>query len=204
MFPSAFPKEEQIMHAHFQLQPPVSELPKLADQFCKEAGDREQHLETAAFEAGSAIRNGETTLANLEAIVRWKSERAVHYLIGNSTASIRRALEVAAAPEASAEEAISALLVLHGVDLPIASAILTAIFPERYTVMDCQVLEALGYPRQDIQFYEDFLAFCNHMVAAGAVPEQGTEADMPLRRLDRALRQWSENQTERQMEAAGV
>jgi hypothetical protein len=192
------------MHAHFQLQPAVSELPNLADQFCQEAGEREQRLERAAFEAGYAIRNGETTLANLEAIVRWKSERAVHYLIGNGSANVRQALAVAAAPRCSTQEAIAALLALHGVDLPIASAILTAIFPEHYTVMDCQILEALGYPRQDIQFYEDFLAFCNHMVAAGAVPDQGTEADMPLRRLDRALRQWSENRTERQMEAAGV
>ena len=192
------------MHAHFQLQPAVSELPKLADQFHTEAGDREQRLETAAFEAGAAIRNGDYTLVNLEAIVRWKSERAVQYLIGNSTVSIRRALEVAAAPEASTEEAVTALVGLHGVDLPVASAILTAVFPERYTVMDCHVLHALGYPRQDIRFYEDFLSFCNHMVAAGAVPERGTDAEMPLRRLDRALRQWSENQSERVLETSGV
>jgi hypothetical protein len=191
------------MNAHFQLQPAVSELSKLADQFRQEAGEREQRLEIAAFEAGAAILNGETTLVNLEAIVRWKSERAVHYLIGNSSESIRRALEVAAAPEASTQEAVSALLGLHGVDLPVASAILTAIFPERYAVMDCHVLEALGYPRQDIRFYEDFLAFCNHMVAAGAVAAQGPEGEMPLRSLDRALRQWSEIQHE-QLEAARV
>ena len=133
------------MHAHFQLQPAVSELPKLADQFRDEAGERERRLEAAAFEAGAAIRDGETTLVNLEAIVRWKSERAVQYLIGNSSVSIRRALEVAAAPEASTREAIAALTTLHGVDLPVASAILTAIFPERYTVMDCHVLQALGW-----------------------------------------------------------
>ena len=30
------------------------------------------------------IRNAEFTQANLEAIVRWKSERVVHYLIRNS------------------------------------------------------------------------------------------------------------------------
>ena len=192
------------MHAHFQLQPAISELPKLADEFRQEAGEREQRLEAAAFEAGAAIRNGETTLVNLEAIVRWKSERAVHYLIGNSSDSIRHALEVAAAPEASTQEAVSALLALHGVDLKVASAILTAICPERYTVMDCQVLEALGYPRQDVQFYEDFLAFCNHMVAAGAVQPQATDAETPLRSLDRALRQWSEIQHERQLETASV
>jgi len=192
------------MTPHFQLQPAVSELDRLAEQFRREAGEREHRLENDAFEAGSAIRNGDYTLGNLEAIVRWKSERAVHYLIGNSTESIRRALEVAAAPEASTREAIGSLLALHGVDLPVASAILTAIFPERYTVMDCHVLEALGYPRQDTHFYEDFLAFCNHVVAAGAVPEQADVAATPLRSLDRALRQWSENQNERMLETVGV
>ncbi len=191
------------MTAHFQLQPAVSELRKLAGQFREEAGEREQRLEREAFEAGAAIRNGDYTLGNVEAIVRWKSERAVHYLIGNSSASIRRALEVAAAPEASTEEAVDALRALHGVDLPVASAILTAIFPERYTVMDCHVLEALGYPRQDVHFYEEFLAFCNHMIAAGAMPGE-READLPLRSLDCALRQWSENQSEKTAETAAV
>jgi hypothetical protein len=192
------------MTAHFQLQPAVSELNKLAEQFRQEAGERERRLEAEAFEAGAAIRSGDYTLGNVEAIVRWKSERAVHYLIGNSSASIRTALEVAAAPEASTREAAAALLTLHGVDLPIASAILTAIFPERYTVMDCYVLEALGYPRQDVHFYEDFLAFCDHVVTSGAMPEQADVAGRPLRSLDRALRQWAENQSERVLEPAGV
>ena len=192
------------MTAQFQLQPAVSDLSRLANQFQQETGEREKRLESEAFEAGAAIRNGDYTLGNVEAIVRWKSERAVHYLIGNSSASIRRALEVAAAPEASTREAVSALLALHGVDLPVASAILTAIFPERYTVMDCHVLEALGYPRQDVHFYEDFLSFCNHVVAAGAMPEQGDLVGTPLRGLDRALRQWSENQDERMLEGAAV
>jgi len=192
------------MTAHFQLQPAVSELSKLSEEFREEAGERERRLEHEAFEAGAAIRDGDYTLGNVEAIVRWKSERAVQYLIGNSSASIRRALEVAAAPEASTREAVSALLALHGVDLPVASAILTAIFPERYTVMDCHVLEALGYPRQDVHFYEDFLAFCNHMVAAGAVTEQGAIAGTPLRSLDQALRQWSEKQSERTLEGVAV
>lgn len=192
------------MTAQFQLQPAVSELRNLTEQFRQEAGERERRLESEAFEAGAAIRDGDYTLGNLEDIVRWKSERAVHYLIGNSSSSIRRALEVAAAPEASTREAVSALLSLHGVDLPVASAILTAIFPERYTVMDCHVLEALGYPRQDVHFYEDFLAFCNHVVAAGAVADQTGTPEMPLRSLDRALRQWSENQAEQALETAGV
>ena len=189
------------MVAHFHLEPARSELFGLAEQFRHEAGEREQRLERAAFEAGAAIRNGDYTLLNLETIVRWKSERAVHYIIGNGGESIRRALEVAASPEASTREAVTALLALHGVDIKVASAILTAIFPERYTVMDCHVLEALGYPRQDEHFYEQFLAFCNQVVASGAVPTQNDVPNStPLRSLDRALRQWSENQSELMLE----
>jgi hypothetical protein len=185
------------MTAQFQLQFAETDLSGLAEQYRRETGEREQRLENAAFEAGAAIRNGDFSLVNLEPVVRWKSEHAVHYLIGNSSESIRRALALVVSPEASPREAVGALLALHGVDLPVASAILTAIFPERYTVMDWQVLEALGYPRQDERFYEEFLGYCQQ-VAASAVPrtqEDGPGA-MPLRTLDRALRQWSEEQSE--------
>ena len=186
------------MTAQFQLQFAERDLYSLGEQYRRETGEREQRLENAAFEAGAAIRNGDFSLINLEPIVRWKSERAAHYLIGNSSESIRRALEVAASPEASTREALSALLGLHGVDLPVASAILTAIFPERYTVMDWRVLEALGYPRQDVHFYLDFLAYCKDLAAGdGTLPAQSSvTGSTPLRSLDRALRQWSENQDE--------
>ena len=84
--------------AYFQLQPAELELQELAEQYWQEAGERERQLEAAAYEAGEAIRTGEHTLPNLETIVRWKSERMVHYLIGNSSENIRTALAVAASP----------------------------------------------------------------------------------------------------------
>src|ERR1700744_318327 len=131
------------MVAYFQLQPAESELQQLADEYWQTSGEKDRELEKAAFEAGDAIRNGDYTLANLEAIVRWKSERLVQYLIGNSNEKIRRVLAIAASPETSTELAVRALLELHGVDLPVASAILAAIFPEQYTVLDFRALEAL-------------------------------------------------------------
>ena len=69
------------MVAYFQLQPHEEELQELAEEYWKKAGEKVQELEKAAFEAGEGIRNGDYTLANLEAIVRWKSERSVQYLI---------------------------------------------------------------------------------------------------------------------------
>ena len=180
------------MVAYFQLQPAEAELQQLAEEYWQRTPEKERELEKAAFDAGQAIRNGEYTLANLEAIVRWKSERVVHYLIGNSTEKIRRALAVAAAAESSTEDAVKALLDLQGVDIPVASAILAAIYPERYTVLDFRALEALGYARHDVHFYEEYLAFCKRLAESNVVkPQDGLPAPTPLRTLDRALGEWS-------------
>jgi hypothetical protein len=180
------------MVAYFQLQPSETDLQHLAEEYWKQADEKEQQLEKAAFEAGEAIRNGDHTLANLEAIVRWKSERVVQYLIASSTEKIKHALAVAASPESSTKEAVNALLELHGVDIPVASAILAAIFPERYTVLDFRSLEALGHARHDVRFYEEYLAFCKRLAESEIVqPQSELPAPTPLRALDRALWEWS-------------
>ena len=180
------------MVAYFQLQPAEAELQQLADQYWQKSGEKEHELEAAAFEAGEAIRNGDYSLANLEAIVRWKSERAVHYLIGNSNEKIRRALSVAASAESTTEAAVRALLELHGIDITLASAIMAAIFPDRYTVLDYRSLEALGHSRHDVHFYEEYLAFCQRLAESNIVkPQSDLPGATPLRTLDRALWEWS-------------
>ncbi len=184
------------MVAYFQLQPAEADLQELAEQYWKKAGEKEHELETAAFEAGEAIRNGDYSLANLEAIVRWKSERLVHYLIGNSNEKIRRVLAVAASPTSSTESAVRALLELHGVDITVASAILAAIDPERYTVLDFRALEALGHAPHDVHFYEEYLAFCKRLAESNIVrPQSELPAPTPLRTIDRALWEWSRSHT---------
>jgi hypothetical protein len=139
------------MTTHFELQPKETELQKLANQCWEEAPNRERRLEEEAYEAGEAIRNGEYSLANLEAIVRWKSERLVQNVIANNTTSIRRALEVAAAPESTTAEAMSALLALKGIDVPLATAIMAVIQPDKYIEFEMGDLEALGQMRQDVR-----------------------------------------------------
>jgi hypothetical protein len=184
------------MVAYFQLQPAEADLQELAEQYWKKADEKEHELETAAFEAGEAIRSGDYSLANLEAIVRWKSERLVHYLIGNSNEKIRRVLAVAASPESSTESAVKALLELHGVDITVASAILAAIYPERYTVLDFRALEALGHAPHDVHFYEEYLAFCKRLAESNIVrPQSELPAPTPLRTIDRALWEWSRSHT---------
>jgi hypothetical protein len=178
--------------AYFELQSAESDLQQLADEYWQEAGERERQLEKAAFEAGAAIREGEHSLSNLETIVRWKSERVVHYLIGNGSENIKSALAVAARPESTTQEAINALVGLRGIDIPIASAILAAIFPERYAVLDYRSLEALGHARHDIAFYAEYNAFCNHLADCGIVkPQKDLPAPTALHALERALWEWS-------------
>ena len=184
------------MTAHFELQPAEGELQTLAEEYWQKSCNRERQQELEAYEAGVAIRKGEYTLANLESIVRWKSERLVHYLIGNGSQRIRRALEVAASPEATTEEAMKALLELHGVDVPMASSILAVIFPERYIELKIEDLEALGQRRQDILFYEEYLGYCRELAGRGLVqPQPDQPGATTLQALDRALSQWTRNRT---------
>jgi len=183
--------------AHFELQPEESELQQLSEQCWQQAGEREHQLEKEAFEAGALIRNGEYSLANLEVIVRWKSERVVHYLIANSEAKIRGVLAVAASPDSSVRQAVEALMELRGVDLNIASAILAAILPERYTVLDFRALEALGHERHDVEFYAEYVAFCRRLAEKEIVkPQSNLPGPTSLHALDRALWEWSRSRSE--------
>jgi hypothetical protein len=178
--------------SYFQLQPAEMELQELADSYWHEAGERERQLEAAAYEAGASIRAGEFTLGNLEAIVRWKSERMVHYLIGNSNESIRTTLAVAASPSASTEHAMLALTSLRGVDLSIASAVLSTIHPARYAVLDFRSLEALGHARHDVNFYVEYNNALRHLAECNIVNPQGElPAPTALHALERALWQWA-------------
>ncbi len=136
-------------------------------QYWQTTGEKEHELEKAAFEAGEAIRN----LAKPQRILKQscaQSERTVQYLIGNSNEKIRRVLATAAAPDATTETAVTALLELQGVDLPVASAILAAIYPERYTVLDTSPGSAGTCPSRRALLRE-YLAFCKRLAESNIV-----------------------------------
>jgi hypothetical protein len=75
---------------------------------------------------------------------------------------------------------VAVLTGLIGVNVPVASAILTAIDQRRYTVIDFRALEGLGVKGivVSINFYLEYLRFCRRCAKLSKVS---------LRNLDRAL-----------------
>jgi hypothetical protein len=179
--------------AIFELKPPEAELDEWAKEYWK-ANSKDS--EAAAFDAGREILGGDFSATNLKKIVCWKSPRVVHHIDENLPEKIREALQKAIAPATSSREAILALTELRGVGVPVASAILTTIFPDRCTIIDFRALEALGHEPDHVDFYDRYLSFCAGLAAdlaqRGIIhPQDGYPAPTALRALDRALWQWS-------------
>lgn len=78
----------------------------------------------------------------LEAICRWKSARAIRLIRSNTEATIRRTTREAFATR-SEQKRLELLVSLDGVSIPMASAILTLVWPERYGVIDIRVWQVL-------------------------------------------------------------
>ena len=177
------------MISAFNLQPSKAELEKCAEDYWTGMSETQRDEEKNTFEAGIAIREGDRTPATLQKIVHWKSPRIVPLFDKNSAEAVKAALDVAVSHTTEAE-AMAALIKLRGVGIPVASAILTAIYPDRYTVIDFRALEALGY--SDVTFYVAYLDFCRNLAEQNIVRAQ-TDRPAPtkLGALDRALWQWS-------------
>jgi hypothetical protein len=168
----------------FRLQFKPAEIAELAKRYGYERDDN-------PLAAGRRIREGDFTRENLSVIFEWKTRgRGRSRLMHNSDREIGDALRLAVCAETE-RAAIAVLLGLHGVQVPVASAILTAIDPERYTVIDFRALEALGSKSTDrsVNFYLAYLDTCRQLATAHRVT---------LRDLDRALWQWSDEQSTRQ------
>src|SRR5271156_6866491 len=164
----------------FQLRFDAARLRALAESYGPSGDDD-------ALKAGGDIRAGNRTRTNVEAIFKWKTKgRGISRLRKNSDVEIADALNLAVAAKTE-RSAISVLCGLRGVDVPVASAILTAIDPERYTVIDFRALEALGSGNKDrsVNFYLTYLDACRQL---------NREHRVSLRVLDRALWQWSSEQ----------
>jgi hypothetical protein len=161
----------------FQLQFEPSQIEPLAARYPVE----DDH---SALDAGVRIAKGDYTRANLEIIFRWKTGgRGVSRLDRNAALEVEEALRLAAAARME-RTAIAVLCGLFGVNVPVASAVLTAINPMCYTIIDFRALESLCVTDYSatIDFYLSYLSHCRLLADRHSVS---------LRLLDRALWQWS-------------
>ena len=91
-------------------------------------------------------RRGEFTRAEFLRMAHWKSPRAAPHYARNRPASIRK-ISRAVLAERDETRRLALLTSLHGVSVPVASAILTLLDPRRYGVLDIrvwQLLHAMG------------------------------------------------------------
>jgi hypothetical protein len=166
------------MSARFVLQFEAGLIDELAERYGP-------HEDAGALAAGKRIADGDFSRETLKIIVRWKSVRRAGLIDENSEGEIAKALRFATDVRTSERSAVATLDRLHGVGIPMASAILTTIAPERYTVIDFRALESLGvreWPNDSVDYYLEYLAACRDLAR---------RCDKPLRTIDRALWQWS-------------
>lgn len=165
----------------FLLQFQANEIEKFAEAYASEE-------DVGALAAGKKIRNGQFSRKDLEVIFEWKTGgRGRSRLLHNSDDEIADALRCAV--DAKTERAaVAVLLGLRGVHIPVASAILTAIFPVRFTIIDFRALEALGIRKSSVtlDYYLQYLNGCRQLARQNSVS---------LRTLDRALWQWSKEKS---------
>jgi endonuclease III len=161
----------------FKLQFNPSEIEAFANRY-RFADD------TDALEAGTLLLGGDCGVENLKRIVRWKSARRIGLIAKNDTSTLASTLKYATSQDVTVKAAIEALDELHGVGIPMASAILAMARPEVYTIIDFRALEALGVTKwpKTSAYYEAYLGTCR---------ELSKQHKKTLRTLDRALWQWS-------------
>jgi hypothetical protein len=166
-------------YGRFVLQFPPSELLALSDRYG-------YGQDNDALNAGRNIANSDYSIANLKIVIGWKSARIAGLIEENSPSAVAKALRFATDKRTSEKWAIETLCELKGVGIPVASAILTMVYPDRYTIIDFRALKALGIQRgageETADFYLEYLQGCRSLAR---------DYKISLRTLDRALWQWS-------------
>jgi hypothetical protein len=143
--------------------------------------------------AGASLLRNVDIRSNLRFIFRWKLQsfknrfpwvRAWPDGIPEEKLSeaVTAAQKATMSNEESIRDALQKLDNLPYVGVPVASAFLTAMHPEKFTVIDRQAYKALGADfRQDVSEYLRYLKFCQ---------QQAARFKVSLRDHDRALWQF--------------
>jgi hypothetical protein len=93
-------------------------------------------------ELRAARRRGHLRPAELEAVCRWKSPRAIWYVRSNPVAAVQKATRLALRTK-DEEARMRALLELRGVSIPMASSLFMLLDPGRYGAIDIRVWQLL-------------------------------------------------------------
>ena len=166
----------------FEIQFPPAQVPELAARF-------PEIDEGAVDTIGSAARaRGYYRRREFLAVCAWKTPRSAPKVALNSEPAVRAATRRALA-DPDEEARMEALLALSGVGVPTASTLLYFAFPALYPILDVRALESLGVkPRSQypVSFWLGYLAACRALAQ---------ECGVSIRTLDKALWQWSKEQS---------
>ena len=141
-------------------------------------------------QAGWRLVNSKFDIRDATAVVRWKSHRPLWLFVQNEPSDVEAAIRAATAAtrDGDVRRAVTALTILKGVGLKMASAILNAMFPALYTVCDVRASESLGQKDYgSLRYYVAYLTACRRMAAQYGVI---------LRDFDRANWHWTWEQSQ--------
>lgn len=127
------------------------------------------------------------TKTELRAVCYEKSPRAIQWIDRNPPATVRR-LTRAAFTTRSEREKLRLLTELKGVGVPMASAILTFIWPERYGIIDIRVWRLL-YALRSVKSNADGVGFnFNHWYSyLSKLRYHAKRLNVPVRTVERTL-----------------
>lgn len=128
---------------------------------------------------------------DLEWIIKWKvgvafEKPVLRHFRSNDEAAIREAIEEAVSAQ-SVGERVRALTSLKGIGVPVASAFLLFVDPDRFTLIDVRAWQALldaGYFDQELSETPTVEEYLLYLGACWALANQ---YDVKLRTLDMAL-----------------
>jgi hypothetical protein len=173
----------------FALQLAVEDVPGYAARFPAEGDDDVLALGRAARDRGWYTR------AELIRVCRWKTPRSGPLVRRNRAGSVAGATRAALDETRSERERVEALLSLRGVGWPTASVLLHVAYPDRYPILDVRALHALGVrapSAYSFRFWEAYVTAWRPLAKQSGVGG---------RAFDRALWQWSKEQSKRKGEA---
>ena len=146
------------------------------------AGRYSYEDDTAAQQAGRrAAEAGSYRREDFLIVVRWKSARVLPLAEKNTGAQVAAATRSAFTADGEPQR-MTFMLRLHGVGVPVASALLHFAFPGRYPILDFRALASLGDTRIRTQytpaFWASYVTRCRDAASAAGVS---------LRDFDKAL-----------------